>query len=55
MRWDFGHDYALYARVLERKGERSEAREMMSKAIEIMRECGADGWIARYEEELARL
>ena len=55
MRWGLGQDYAQYARMLERKGELSNAREMMTKAIAIMKECGADGWAARCEEELARL
>ena len=28
---------------------------MMTKAMDIRKECGADGWVARYEEELAGL
>ena len=55
MRCYLGRDYALYAEILGRKGDLPEAREMMCKAIETMTECGADGWVARYEEELARL
>jgi hypothetical protein len=30
------------------------AREKLSKAIEIFKECGADGWVKKYGEELAR-
>jgi hypothetical protein len=25
----------------------------LNKAIEIFRECGADGWVEKYEKELA--
>jgi hypothetical protein len=28
------------------------AREKLSRAIEIFKECGADGWVKRYGEEL---
>jgi len=27
----------------------------MNKAIAIMKECGADGWVERYEKELGEL
>jgi hypothetical protein len=30
------------------------AKEKLSKAIEIFKECGADGWVKRSEEELAK-
>ncbi|MFC1896182.1 hypothetical protein ACFL0Q_05920 [Thermodesulfobacteriota bacterium] len=50
-----GRDYALYADLFKRKGEQPKARAHLIKAIDIMKECGADGWVARYEEELARL
>ena len=53
--WSLGGDYALYAELFNRKGDQSEARENLGKAIEILRECGADGWVEKYEEELASL
>ena len=28
---------------------------IITTAAEIMKECGADGWVGRYEEELAKL
>jgi len=55
MRLDVAHDYALYAGWFERKGDPSRARENLGKAIEVFRECGADGWVKRTEEKLAGL
>jgi tetratricopeptide (TPR) repeat protein len=50
-----GNDYALYADLLKRKGDRSKAQEHLGKAIEILKECGADGWVKKYEEQMAKL
>ena len=50
-----GKNYALYASLLNRKDDRSKAKENLCKAIEIFKECGADGWVDKYEKELAQL
>jgi tetratricopeptide (TPR) repeat protein len=55
MMWHFAKDYALYAELFKRKGDQPKARENLSKAIEIFKECGADGWVEKYEKELAVL
>ncbi|MCK4815242.1 hypothetical protein KA005_05695, partial [bacterium] len=55
MRFNLGRDYALYAELFKRKGDQSKAKENLGKAIEILRECGADGWVVKYEKELALL
>jgi len=55
MIWDLGRDYALYANLFKRKGDRQKAKENLGKAIEILKECGADGWVEKYEKELAAL
>ena len=55
MRWSLASDYALYAELFRRKGEKAKGKEKLGKAIEIFKECGADGWVKRYEEELASL
>ena len=52
---NLGKDYALYAELLKRKGDRLKAQENLGKAIEIFKECGADGWVEKYEKELAAL
>jgi len=55
MRFHLGNDYALYAELLKRKGDRLKAQESLGKAIEIMKEFCADGWVSRYEKELAAI
>jgi tetratricopeptide (TPR) repeat protein len=50
-----GQDYALYAELFKRKGDRLKARENLGEALEILKECGADGWVEKYEKELATL
>ncbi len=55
MRFHLARDYALYAELFKRKEDRVKAKEQLGKAIEIYRECGADGWVTKAEEELARL
>jgi len=51
--WSLGCDYASYAELFKRKGDQSKAKENLSKAIEIFNECGAVGWMKKYEEEMA--
>jgi hypothetical protein len=41
--------------LYKRKGDQSQAAENMGKAIEILSECGADGWVKKYEKELTAL
>jgi len=55
MRWNLAQDYALYAELFKRKKDPSKAKETLNTAIEIFKECGADGWVERYEKELASL
>jgi len=43
--WELGRDYALYAELFKRKGDQPKATENLNKAIEILTECGADGWV----------
>ncbi|MBW2203033.1 MAG: hypothetical protein JRF52_02770 [Deltaproteobacteria bacterium] len=54
-RWYLATDHALYADWFKKKGDLSSAKEQLTRAIEILRECGADGWVAKYEKELAAL
>jgi predicted ATPase len=55
MMWHLARDYALYAELFKRKGDQSKAKEKLTKAIDIFKECGADGWVAKFEKELATL
>jgi class 3 adenylate cyclase/tetratricopeptide (TPR) repeat protein len=55
MRWHLASDYALYAELVKRKVDLVKAKESLSKALEIFKECGADGWVKKYEKEMATL
>jgi tetratricopeptide (TPR) repeat protein len=55
MRFHLAQDYALYAELFKRKGETFRAKEQLGKAIEIYKACGADGWVTKAEEEMAKL
>ncbi|MBW1768946.1 MAG: hypothetical protein JRJ65_18110 [Deltaproteobacteria bacterium] len=55
MMWHLARDYALYAEFYKRKDEPSRAKETLNTAIEIFKECGADGWVERYKKELASI
>jgi hypothetical protein len=50
--WSLGGDYALYAELFKRKVDKSKAKENLTMAIDIFKECGADGWVKKYEEEM---
>jgi hypothetical protein len=53
MPWDLARDYALYAKFFQKKGDPTQAKEKLGKAIELMRSIGADGWVEKFEKELA--
>ena len=55
MRFRLGQDYGLYAEIFRHKGDKSKARANLRKAIAIFKECGADGWVEKYEKELVTL
>jgi tetratricopeptide (TPR) repeat protein len=55
MMFHLGKDYALYSELFKRKGDRLKAQENLGRAIEILKECGADGWVEKYAKELAAL
>ncbi len=55
MRFHLGRDYALYGELFKRKGDTFQSKEQLGKAIEIYKECGADGWVTKAEEDLAKL
>ena len=45
MMFHLGKDDALYAELFKRRADRLKAQENLGKAIEIFKECGADGWV----------
>jgi class 3 adenylate cyclase/tetratricopeptide (TPR) repeat protein len=54
-RWHLASDHALYADWFKKKGEIQGAKEQLTKAIDLFKECGADGWVTRTEKTLAEI
>ena len=54
-KWNLARDHALYADWSKKKGDIQGAKEQLTKAIDLFRECGADGWVTRTEQKLASL
>jgi tetratricopeptide (TPR) repeat protein len=52
MKFYLGRDYVLSAEIYQRKGDQAKAKKDMNQAIDIFKECGADGWVQKYEKEL---
>jgi tetratricopeptide (TPR) repeat protein len=55
MMFHLGQDYATYAELFNRRGQKAKAKEKLYKAIKIFKECGADGWVKKYEKEMDAL
>ena len=53
--WWLARDYVVYAELFKRKGDDMGAKQMLINAVNIFKECGADGWVDTYEKELAAL
>jgi tetratricopeptide (TPR) repeat protein len=53
--WHLAKDYVLYGELFKRKGDHSKSKENLNKAIEIFKECGADGWVEKVEETMVSL
>jgi len=54
-RWYLATDHALYADWFKKKRDLSSAKEQLTRVVEIFRKCGADGWVEKYDKELAAL
>jgi len=55
MMFELALSYYVHAKFFKQKGDQQKARENQGKAIEILKECGADGWVEKYEKELDEL
>ncbi|MBW2441622.1 MAG: AAA family ATPase, partial [Deltaproteobacteria bacterium] len=53
--WYLGKDYISYATLFKRQKDYARAGENIAKAIDFFKQCGADGWVEKYEKELASL
>ena len=45
--FELGRDYACYAEILKRKGDRSSAEETFKRALNVFRKIGAEGWVKK--------
>ena len=52
-KWELARDHAIYADWFKKKGDMSKAKGQLTRAIGLFKECGADGWVEKYEKELA--
>jgi tetratricopeptide (TPR) repeat protein len=55
MMFYLGRDYVLYSELFKRKENFPKAKKNLAKAIDIFKECGADGWVEKYDKELTAL
>jgi class 3 adenylate cyclase/tetratricopeptide (TPR) repeat protein len=53
--WELARDHALYADWFKKKGDIQGAKEQLAMAIDLFRECGADGWVEMTKEKLVKL
>ena len=61
-RCKMGMDYwlgricAVYAELYKNEGDQSKAKESLNKAIEILKECGADSWVDKADlDQIAKI
>jgi hypothetical protein len=48
-------DHAIYSDWFKKKGDIPKAREQLTTAIGLFKQCGADGWVEKYDKELAAI
>ncbi len=51
--FELAKDYLTYWEILKRKENGTQASERLQEAIGIFRECGAEGWVEKYEKEFS--
>jgi tetratricopeptide (TPR) repeat protein len=47
--------HALYSELLRKKGDHTSARNHLGKAVEIFKNCGSEGWVNKYENQLVSI
>jgi hypothetical protein len=55
IRFNIAQCYAALSELHYKKGDDVSAKHHLNRAIEIMQECGADGWVERYRKSLAEI
>jgi class 3 adenylate cyclase/tetratricopeptide (TPR) repeat protein len=55
LRWQLGQDHTSYAELCVRRGNLDHARDHLSRAVEIFRDCGATGYREKADRALAAI
>jgi hypothetical protein len=55
MKAKLGQSHYLYSQFFKTQNNSVKAEKQLNTAIQILKECGADGWVERYLKELAEL
>ena len=55
MNWSLGHDYILLSKISNIRDDKLSAKDELSKALKIFKDCGADGWVEKFEKDLTEL
>ena len=55
MEYWLARTYAVYAELYRNEGDFSDSKEHLTKAIDIMKELKAYGWVKKFEKEMAAL
>ena len=53
MKWYLARDLALLGGLYKKGGNIKKYKEYLCEAVSTFNECGADGWVNKYEKELA--
>ncbi len=54
-KYQLGRNYIAYAEIYKHRDDISRAKSKMFQAMEIFKECGADGWVEKTEKDRALL
>ena len=54
-KFHLGLSHALYGDLFKHQEDMTMAQNEYVEAAEILRECGADGWVIKFEKELANI
>ena len=51
--WNLGMDYVTISEIFKMRNKNLEAKNNLSQAIKIFKECGANGWADKFEKKIS--
>ena len=54
-KWQLARDHVIYANWFKKNVDILKTKEQLTIAIDLFKECGADGWVEKYKKELSSL